>query len=68
VRDRDLWPLQQKFNALLARTAQALSDPYVDLPVGAFSAQDFIDNGHFSADGAKRFVQYLAPIAAEACR
>jgi hypothetical protein len=68
VRDRDLWPLQQKFNALLGRTAQATGDPYVDLPADAFGAQDFIDNGHFSAGGAKRFVGFLTPIVAGACR
>jgi len=68
VRDRDLWPLQQTFNALLARAARATGDPHVDLPADAFSDRDFIDNGHFSADGAKRFVQYLAPIVADACR
>jgi lysophospholipase L1-like esterase len=68
VRDRDLWLLQQKFNMLLAGTARALGDLYIDVPVDAFTVEDFIDNGHFSASGARRFVQYLAPAVAEACR
>jgi len=68
VRDRDLWPMQQKFNALLARTAKELGDVYVDVPAGAFTNADFVDNGHFSGPGARRFVDYLAPAVREACR
>ncbi|HEX9558461.1 MAG TPA: GDSL-type esterase/lipase family protein, partial [Reyranella sp.] len=68
VRDRDLWPMQQKFNALLSRTAKELGDVYVDVPAGAFTNADFVDNGHFSGPGARRFVDYLAPAVREACR
>jgi hypothetical protein len=55
VRDRDLWPMQQEFNALLARTANELGDIYVDVPTDSFSDADFVDNGHFSVQGAQRF-------------
>src|SRR5262249_42740890 len=48
VRDRDLWPSQQKFNALLVRAAEAMGDLSVDVPVAAFTKQEFVDNGHFS--------------------
>ena len=68
VRDRDLWPMQQKFNAVLARTAQELGDIHVDVPTGAFTDTDFVDNGHFSGPGAQRFAEYLAPVVRDACR
>lgn len=68
VRDRDLWPLLQQSNALLARTARALGDTYVALPVDAFGPADFVDEGHFSAAGARRFAALLAPVVREACR
>jgi hypothetical protein len=68
VRDRDLWPMQQKFNALLARTAKELGDIQVDVPAGVFTNADFVDNGHFSRPGAQRFADYLAPVVREACR
>ena len=68
VRDRDLWPLQQKFNALLERTARELGDVYVGVPPQSFAGADFVDQGHFSAAGARRFAEALAPIVREACR
>jgi hypothetical protein len=68
VRDRDVWPLQQRFNALLERTAKALGDAYVVLPPESFSDSDFVDNGHFSVRGARRFAEALAPAVRQACR
>ena len=68
VRDRDLWPMQQKFNALLARTAKELGDIYVDVPTDSFGDADFVDNGHFSVQGARRFADDLAPVVRDACR
>ena len=68
VRDRDLPRLLRESNALLARTAQALGDTYVALPDDAFGPADFVDQGHFSAAGARRFAALLAPAVREACR
>ena len=51
MRDRDLWPMQQKLNALLERTAKELGDIYVDVPPESFGDADFVDKGHFSAAG-----------------
>jgi hypothetical protein len=67
VRDRDVWPMLQKFNAVLARTAGELGDRFVDLSIGSFTAADFVDNGHFSISGARRFAAALTPAAREAC-
>ena len=68
VRDRDLWPLQQKLNAVLSRTAKELGDIYVAVPPDAFVNADFVDNGHFSVRGARRFADTLAPVVRDACR
>jgi hypothetical protein len=68
VRDRDVWPLLQRLNAILERTARALGDIYVDVPADAFTSADFVDNGHFSVQGARRFAAHLAPAVREACR
>ncbi len=67
VRDKDVWPLQERFNEILARTAKALDDPMIVAPIGAFGADDFVDQGHFSAQGARRFVGYVAPVVAREC-
>lgn len=68
VRDRDLWPLQQKFNDLLRQTASGLNDLYVGVPPDSFGATDFVDQGHFSARGAERFAEALTPVVRENCR
>ena len=68
VRDRDLPRLLKESNALLERTAKALGDAYVALPEAAFGPDDFVDQGHFSAAGARRFAALLAPAVREACR
>jgi lysophospholipase L1-like esterase len=68
VRDRDLWPLQQKLNAVLERTASELGDIYVGVPPQSFDGADFVDQGHFSPRGARRFADALAPVVREACR
>jgi lysophospholipase L1-like esterase len=68
VRDRDLWPLQQKLNVFLERTAKALGDIYVAIPPDDFVNADFVDYGHFSVQGARRFAEALAPVVRDACR
>jgi hypothetical protein len=67
VLDKDVWPLQQRFNDVLARTAEGLSDPLIPAPIEAFGAADFVDQGHFSAAGAAKFAGYLAPVVAREC-
>jgi hypothetical protein len=68
VRDKDVWPLLQKFNQALGATARSLGDVYVDVPAASFSDSDFVDNGHFSPQGAQRFAETLAPVVRDACR
>jgi lysophospholipase L1-like esterase len=67
VRDRDVWPLQARFNEVLRDTARAAGDIYVDLPIEDFTAQDFTDQGHFSAGGAAKFARQVAPAIRAAC-
>ena len=68
VRDRDVWPLQARFNEVLRDTARGLDDPFVDAGIEAFGAADFIDEGHFSPAGAIKFATRIAPVIREACR
>lgn len=67
VRDRDLWPMQQRFNEVLKQTADGLGDAYVGIEPASFAGADFVDQGHFSARGAKRFADDLAPVVRRLC-
>jgi lysophospholipase L1-like esterase len=68
VRDRDLWPMQQKLNGVLKQTADGLGDTYVGIDPASFVDADFVDQGHFSARGARRFADDLAPTVRQLCR
>ena len=68
VRDRDVWPLQQRFNELLQATALKMGDAYIHVPVEDFEAEDFRHHGHFAASGADKFAHSLAPSVKRECR
>ncbi|MEI8187037.1 MAG: GDSL-type esterase/lipase family protein [Chlorobiaceae bacterium] len=60
VRDKDVWPLQQRFNDLLRQKSYAMGDQFIDPGVDKFNNNDFVDNGHFSALGSVKFANILA--------
>ena len=68
VRDRDVWPPLNRFNAELRDEARSLSDPYIEVDPDDFTPDDFVDQGHFSEAGAIKFVHLIAPQVADACR
>lgn len=68
VRDRDIWPMLQRLNAVMAEVARSQGDAHVAPPVDRFGPADFVDNVHFSARGAAKFAAFVAPVAREACR
>ena len=67
VRDRDVWPIQEHFNNLLAREASKLGVSFFQHDIMRFSDSDFVDNGHFSIFGSKKFANFLAPKIKEDC-
>ena len=67
VRDRDVGPRLDSFNAILARVAREQGDLHVDIAPQSFGDADFVDNGHFSQQGSQRFAAILAPIVRDAC-
>jgi hypothetical protein len=68
VEDKDMWPLIERLNGILRREAAALGDSYIDVPVDRFTAEDFIDLGHFSPTGSAKFAGLVAPAIGTACR
>src|SRR5476651_2230424 len=68
VRDRDVWPMLQRFNTVLAEVARSHGDVHVAPPIDAFEAADFVDFVHFSARGSRKFAEMLAPAVRDACR
>ncbi len=68
VRDRDVPAVLEKLNERLAKTAHELGDPSVSVPPDSFGPADFVDNGHFSVQGARRFAAALLPTVRDVCR
>lgn len=60
LRNKNTWPTQERFNALLKQNADTNDDAYIDAGVEHFGAEDFTDDGHFSALGAKKFSSLIA--------
>lgn len=67
VRNSDVWPLQARFNTILAETAESTGVAHANLPIEDFEDGDFIDNGHFSAKGSEKFATLLAEIVQTRC-
>jgi hypothetical protein len=68
VRDRDVWPMLQRFNSVLSEVARAHGDIHVAPEMARFEPADFVDYVHFSARGSRKFAEMLAPAVREACR
>lgn len=68
VRDRDVPPMLAHLNDLLMKTAADVKDAAISIPPDRFGPGDFVDNGHFNAQGARRFAEAIAPTVRDACR
>jgi len=62
VRDRDLQKLLEAYNATMERVAKEQGVTYVREVLDCrYEPADFIDNGHFSPSGHRKFAAALAP-------
>jgi lysophospholipase L1-like esterase len=68
VRDRDVPAMLAHLNDLLMRTAADMHDTGIAIAPERFGAPDFVDNGHFNPQGARRFAEAIAPTVRDACR
>jgi lysophospholipase L1-like esterase len=68
VRDEDVWPLQDHFNAILKETADSIGVSSFIPPIDEFQDDDFADQGHFSAKGAAKFALMITPIVKSSCK
>src|SRR6266581_1364947 len=61
VRDRDLKKVMGAYNETMAKVAQEEGVPFVSgVLAEKFEPSDFVDNGHFSKEGNRRFAAALA--------
>lgn len=67
VRDADLWPLQARFNTVLKEAADATGTAVFIPPIDQFQDSDFVDKGHFSEQGSRKFATMLAPVVRADC-
>ena len=67
VLDRDLLPLQERFNTILKEECTRLGVPYIGVPMERFQQDDFVDVGHFSTPGARKFAELISGDLKAAC-
>jgi lysophospholipase L1-like esterase len=68
VRDVDVWPLQDHFNAILKETADSIGVSNFIPPIDEFQDDDFADTNHFSIKGASKFALMITPIVKSLCK
>jgi lysophospholipase L1-like esterase len=67
VHSRDLWAMVERLNDVMRREAGKLGDVYIPVAIDTFGPGDFVDEGHFNAQGALKFATAIAPQVAKAC-
>ena len=68
VRDVDVWPLQDHFNAIVKATADSIGVSNFIPPIDEFQDGDFADSNHFSTNGSAKFALMIAPVVKSSCK
>jgi lysophospholipase L1-like esterase len=68
VRDVDVWPLEDHFNAIVKATADSIGVSNFIPPIDEFQDDDFADRDHFSAKGSAKFALMITPIVKSSCK
>jgi lysophospholipase L1-like esterase len=68
VRDVDVWPLQDHFNAIVKATADSIGVSNFIPPIDEFQDDDFADSNHFSAKGAAKFALMITSVVKSSCK
>jgi len=68
VRDEEIWGLVDRLNTLLGQKAAELHDGFIDAGVDQFQDGDFVDEGHFNPEGAKKFARLVSKDLKKFCR
>jgi hypothetical protein len=68
IRNRDIWPLQERFNVVLRDAAALNGAKYIDAGIENFSDSDFSDNGHFTAAGSRKFSGLISTRVEKYCQ
>ena len=67
ISDDNLWDVQKQFNSLLHKALTSRSVTMIIPNINDFEDKDFVDYGHFSATGAKKFARSIAPTISQEC-
>lgn len=67
LRDKDVWPLQSRFNEILGKESTRNAAFYIDAGIDNFQDSDFLDDGHFLSAGSKKFASQIYQQIAKHC-
>lgn len=68
VRTEDFLPLQRRFNSLLKDTTASIPAKYIDSGSTKFEDSDFVDLGHFTSSGARKFAALISKDVGAYCQ
>lgn len=68
VKDEDIWSTVERLNKALGKKAGELHDGFIDAGIDHFQDGDFVDEGHFNQEGAKKFARLVSEDIKKYCR
>ena len=67
IEDKKLWPTQLEVNRRLKKSLSGKDVTFIDLDVSQFQDNDFVDYGHFSNAGSRKFAELISGAVAKQC-
>jgi hypothetical protein len=68
IKDGEFVPLMERFKSLLKSAASSTPAKYIDPGVTNFAGNDFVDEGHFAASGARKFATLVSKEIGDYCQ
>lgn len=68
VKEGDLVPLVERLKSILKSTSASIGAKYIDPGITNFEGNDFLDAGHFAAQGSRKFAALVSKEVGDYCR
>jgi hypothetical protein len=68
VKEGDLVPLVERLKSILKSTSASIGAKYIDPGTTNFEGNDFLDAGHFAAQGSRKFAALVSKEVGDYCR
>jgi hypothetical protein len=68
IKQGEFVPLMERFKSVLKSAVASMPAKYIDPGITNFAGNDFVDEGHFAASGARKFATLVSKEVGDYCR